>query len=547
MVVVYSLLTLIPLLIISSTFYLRSKEVIEKGIVQSRTVNQLVAETGEKIDRLLLQHEQKMKDIINNASVVRLLHNDLMPERYPLDTEERAFVETIVEELLALEYENMRENIGDLVDAIVLFNKQGDVYSPDPSWTIEFRSALELMPYEREGEPAWAFFLDKGRIIGAVKRFGGGENVELGMLAVTLNEDKVQKLFSEFPSHFQIVTKSNIILSSNEPDKLGKLYRREENPNKIEHAYQSSVSEYRYIGLEERGLAIQQIDRQAWFSISITIGAWILVMVITFFILRRITRPILTLSRLMELAKKENYQLIENIHTVDEIGILAQSYNKLISRTKHLIETVYMSEIKQKESELKAIRIHFNPHFLYNTLEYVSILAQQNRSREIPSIVHKLSRIFRFSISSDEPFVSLELELVFSEIYLQIHKHRYENRLNYSIEIAEELKSLLIPKLILQPVIENAFIHGIDHLPDNGEISIKVYEKEYRLYVDITNNGPNPEEIESVQSAGTGTGLANVRSRIRLHFGEEYGLELLRNDKRLTVARICLPIMFPNN
>ncbi|WP_262680777.1 sensor histidine kinase [Paenibacillus sp. J5C2022] len=541
------MLTLIPLLIISSTFYLRSKEVIEKGIVQSRTVNQLVAETGEKIDRLLLQHEQKMKDIINNASVVRLLHNDLMPERYPLDTEERAFVETIVEELLALEYENMRENIGDLVDAIVLFNKQGDVYSPDPSWTIEFRSALELMPYEREGEPAWAFFLDKGRIIGAVKRFGGGENVELGMLAVTLNEDKVQKLFSEFPSHFQIVTKSNIILSSNEPDKLGKLYRREENPNKIEHAYQSSVSEYRYIGLEERGLAIQQIDRQAWFSISITIGAWILVMVITFFILRRITRPILTLSRLMELAKKENYQLIENIHTVDEIGILAQSYNKLISRTKHLIETVYMSEIKQKESELKAIRIHFNPHFLYNTLEYVSILAQQNRSREIPSIVHKLSRIFRFSISSDEPFVSLELELVFSEIYLQIHKHRYENRLNYSIEIAEELKSLLIPKLILQPVIENAFIHGIDHLPDNGEISIKVYEKEYRLYVDITNNGPNPEEIESVQSAGTGTGLANVRSRIRLHFGEEYGLELLRNDKRLTVARICLPIMFPNN
>ncbi len=153
-----------------------------------------------------------------------------------------------------------------------------------------------------------------------------------------------------------------------------------------------------------------------------------------------------------------------------------------------------------------------------------------------------MSKIFRFSITPGDDFVPMETEIEFAVAYLQLQKFRFKDRLSWKIELPDEYKMVRIPKLILQPIIENAVIHGIRNSDIKGLITLRVYEQDYDLMIEVEDNGSGFDDRDKEHSKGLGTGLHNVDSRIRLLYGEPYGISVLKSDNTGTIVLLRLTI-----
>ncbi|MFD0711522.1 sensor histidine kinase [Paenibacillus sp. GCM10027626] len=541
MMLIYSLLTLVPLIIVSATFYVTSKRILENNVDQS--FKQTMAETSDKIDGVFKAFAREASGIGDNQFVNALLRNASEPDKYPLVPSERAALEERIEEMLWIGLEDMGKNIGDIADSIHLFDAHGKHYFAGSGPDIQYYEAIVIMPFEKQGVPEWAFFVDYRRLVCNLQLVDPAAGTILGYLVILLDPIKVTSLYDSYErGSFFITNASNVVMSTDLLPSIGELLPSPATGDTITTERKSKWTGFKYVSRIPVSEASAGIRRLAVFSIAVALASWVAVIVITYYVLRKITSPLATLSKLMRKAQKENYQLIENFGSHDEIAQLCHSFNRMILETKELIQKVYKAELEQKEAQLAAIRTYFNPHFLHNTLEYVSILAKsKDKIERIPYVVKSLSSIIRFSISPGEAFVSLDVEMKFAKIYMQIHQYRFEDRFEYSIELPEHLKRVEVPKLILQPIIENAFIHGIDHIRGKGRIDIRAYESQFNLVIEIEDNGGFEQPPPRV-SKGMGSGLKGIESRIKLHFGERYGIEK-RQGQQGMIVRLLLPIL----
>ncbi|MCD9026415.1 sensor histidine kinase [Cohnella silvisoli] len=545
MVLIYSLLTLIPLTLVSGTFYYRSSTILKERIVESNA--QTLEETKNKIDTILKAFSEKLLNLSSQRPLVTILRHDAFPDQFPLQPAERAFIEKGISETLHVELTNMNKEIGDYADAIYLINSKNRIYTSDGLSTVQYFEALHLMPFERLGTPEWAFYLDRGRMVCAMKMVDPQTGQEVGILSLMLHSEKIRKLYASYPKDsFYILNGSNMILSADDPKKIKDIfispYAKSQWITKIQA---SNEANYKYVSLIQTSDISKAIRGQALFAAVVTIVSWIIVVIITYAILRKITNPIRTLTRLMRSAEREQYQLVKDIKSSDEIAILCHSFNGLISETRDLIQKVYKTEILQKEAELKAIRTYINPHFLYNTLEHISILSKDPvRVAHIPEVVKQIATILRISISPSAPMVTLETEIEFSRLYILIHQYRYGDRLQYRIDLEPHLRKVTVPKLILQPIIENAFVHGIDGNQEGGWVEVRVYEKNFNMILEVENSGENPQL--KTEPKGFGTGLNMVRARLAHHYGASSALELI-HLARGTLVRLQLPILLPDS
>ncbi|BBI33963.1 sensor histidine kinase [Cohnella abietis] len=541
MIIIYSLLTLAPLIVVSATFHFNSKRILENN--EDQSFKQTFSETSDKIDGVLKAFARQASGIGDNRLVYTLLRNAASPDKYPLMPSEQSSLEEGVEQMLQIELEDMKRSIGDFANSIHLYDGEGKHYSAGSNQDVQYYEALTIMPFEKQGVPEWAFFVDHQRMVCNMQLIDTVTGTHLGLLVILLDADKVRALFGTYPEgSFFITNANNIVMSSDNSEAIGQLLSMAEKSTTITTERKSKGTDFKYVSRIPISEASEGIRKLAVFSVVITLVSWIAVMVITYYVLRRITSPLTTLSRLMRKAEKENYQLIENFGSHDEIALLCNSFNQMIMETRDLIQKVYKAELIQKEAQLTAIRTYFNPHFLHNTLEYISILAKSKEKIDlIPNLVKNLSSIFRFSIAPGEAFVSLEVEVKFAQIYLQIHQYRFEDRFEYNLDIPDHLKQVSVPKLILQPIIENAFIHGIDHIRQKGRIDIRAYESKFNLVIEVEDNGRS-DGAGSVSTKGMGSGLNSIESRIKLHYGDRYGLEKLQGAQGM-IIRLHLPIL----
>jgi len=541
MMLIYSLLTLVPLIIVSTTFYVTSKRILEHNVDQS--FQQTLSETADKIDGVLKAFAGQASSIGNNQFVYALLRNAANPDQYPLADSERSALEERVEDMLRIELEDMGKSIGDIADSIHLFDAQGKHYFTGLQPEIQYYDAIMIMPFEKQGLPEWAFFVDHGRMICNLQLIDPATGALLGHIAIMLDPDKVKSLYDTYEKgSFFITNSSNVVMSNDNRLAIGELISLPTTRDTITTERKSKSTGFKYISRIPVSEASAGIRNLAVFSIVVALASWLSVIVITYYVLRRITRPLATLSKLMRKAQKENYQLIENFGAHDEIAQLCHTFNKMILETKELIQKVYKAELEQKEAQLEAIRTYFNPHFLHNTLEYVSILAKsKDKIERIPYVVKSLSSIIRFSISPGETLIPLDVEVKYAMTYMQIHQYRFEDRFEYSLDFPEHLKQVQVPKLILQPIIENAFVHGIDHIRGIGRIDIRVHERQFNLVIEIEDNGGS-SEAPPHRSKGMGSGLKGIESRIKLHFGERYGIEKQQGENGM-IVRLHLPIL----
>lgn len=266
-----------------------------------------------------------------------------------------------------------------------------------------------------------------------------------------------------------------------------------------------------------------------------------------------LTKPMNQLIAGMRRAEQGAFDTKVNITTEDEIGRLASVFNTMLSHIDELVEKNKEELENKRKSELKALQAQINPHFLYNTLDSIVWMAEMEKSQDVVEMTLALSNLFRSSISDQNELVPLETELKNIESYLTIQKYRYADKLNFKIDIPGELYGCLVIKLMLQPLVENAIYHGIKEKNGPGMVIISGFDAgaDFILNVEDDGTGMTKEQIRSLLDANSepaagsrhssGIGVKNVDKRIKLYFGEEYGLTYSSEPGRGTRVMILLP------
>lgn len=217
----------------------------------------------------------------------------------------------------------------------------------------------------------------------------------------------------------------------------------------------------------------------------------------------------------------------------DEIGVLQRDFTIMIQKIDTLIKDDYTKQILIKDAQLKALQAQINPHFLYNTLDSINWMAKLNQQRDISVMVESLGNLLRSAISGKEPIITLKEEVQLLKDYLTIQKMRFGDRLQFQLEIDQQWLSLKIPKLILQPIVENSINYGLENTLGICRITVKAVPDSDCLNITVIDNGPGiPDELlkklaqGEVKPKGSGIGLQNIDHRIKLIFGEEFGLSV---------------------
>ena len=222
----------------------------------------------------------------------------------------------------------------------------------------------------------------------------------------------------------------------------------------------------------------------------------------------------------------------EPVSGVREVQNLSASFGHMVRKIQQLMVTVRSEEVNLRKTELKALQAQINPHFLYNTLDSISWMCEQGKNAEAVTMVGALAKLFRISISKGHELIPIRSEVQHAQSYLQIQSVRYQNQFTYRFEVEEDCLDFLCNKITLQPIIENAIYHGINGLVDEGEILIQVKSDADDVLFLVEDNGVGmePEQIEEIftrkPDGKSGIGIKNVNDRLKIWFGESYGLRI---------------------
>lgn len=275
---------------------------------------------------------------------------------------------------------------------------------------------------------------------------------------------------------------------------------------------------------------------QIFSGIMISLACCAIITIIILVLFSRIVNaPVRELVRAMkafeDAADSFEYKAPQN--SVTELQVLNDSFEHLVKRTKQLMEKVRNEEIVLRKTELKALQAQINPHFLYNTLDSIQWMCEQGNDADAVKMVGALAKLFRISISRGHEFIKIKDEIQHAQSYLIIQSFRYRNQFSYSFHIDEELEDCLCNKITIQPLIENAIYHGIDRMVDEGEINITVCESDDNdilIIVEDNGVGMTQEQCEKIlsknRSDSGGIGVKNVDDRLKIYFGEKYGLKI---------------------
>ncbi|HBR29999.1 MAG TPA: hypothetical protein DD789_11260 [Firmicutes bacterium] len=264
---------------------------------------------------------------------------------------------------------------------------------------------------------------------------------------------------------------------------------------------------------------------------------------------KKVSDPVHTICNSMKEVEEGNLEVSIRIRSMKELNLLAASFNRMVDRIRNLMENIYDVQRKKRQAELNALQAQINPHFLYNTLDSLRWLAKIHHIEEIVKIISALENLLRASISKTNDLISIGEEIENVRNYLAIQLFRYGNSFSVVFSIDPSLTSYLTPRLILQPIVENAVYHGVESMM-NGEIEIGVHSDSAGIIFEVLDNGPGitPEKVRAImegksQNKGrfSGFGLKNVEERIRLYFGQEYGITIKNRDPQGTMVLIHIP------
>ena len=321
---------------------------------------------------------------------------------------------------------------------------------------------------------------------------------------------------------------------------------------------QDDIQYYIYYQTQSMEEVTDELNMQIWnFMIACRIVFAVLLMgatVAALLITSGIIRPLKELNRATKKLAEGDLSARAEVNSKDEIAVLAEGFNDMAGNMQVLIKKIKEDERKIRKADLRLLQEQINPHFLYNTLDTIVWLIEGNEPDQAVNMVVILSNFFRQVLSKGKEFISIREEEQHISSYLEIQEMRYHDILEYEIQIDPEIYDYQILKLTLQPVVENALYHGIKCKRAKGFIHIKgVKDKDsIRFIVEDDGVGMDPEELAELRreidrpckETEKGFGLANVNERIRMYFGEQYGVSIVSQKGKGTIVEIRIPALF---
>ncbi|WP_239614813.1 sensor histidine kinase [Cohnella mopanensis] len=299
-------------------------------------------------------------------------------------------------------------------------------------------------------------------------------------------------------------------------------------------------------------------------SIVAGIGIILSMIILGYLLLNNLTRPVMGLVADMRKIGERDMGFRVKVRSTNEVGVLAYAINSMIDKmeemTRNMFNTqarLYESELSKKQAEFSALQNQINPHFLYNTLNCISSIGLEYGSKEIAQITSCMSKIFRYSIKNDDlVLISEEIESI--KAYMNIISIRYEDKFSMEVNVDETLLEMKTPKMILQPIVENSVYHGLESMDAGGHLSVNgSIDANGDICFRVSDSGRgiceelletikaklNREDSERAENsvAGKSIGLSNINNRIKLLFGEDYGVEIESRIGQGTTVFVKIP------
>lgn len=316
-----------------------------------------------------------------------------------------------------------------------------------------------------------------------------------------------------------------------------------------------TMSEYIYYEVQAMQKAKEGYQKTySQMLIASTIGLFatvILIIILSYIIPRSITRPVIEIAQVTDEVANGNLDARAKEYEGDEAKMLAESINVMIDKINQLLVQIKEEQLSLRKAEFDLLQAQINPHFLYNTLDTIVWLAEAGDQEKVVQMVENLSGFFRTSLNQGKEIVPVEDEIKHITNYLSIQQVRYQDILNYKIDISPEILECRIPKLSIQPFVENALYHGIKEKRGGGTITVTGRKEDDKCIIEVKDDGKgmSAERLKTVRSELEDLGkkdksiygMYNVNQRIRLNYGMNYGITVESEEGVGTVARIVIP------
>lgn len=393
-------------------------------------------------------------------------------------------------------------------------------------------------------------------IISISKEIKDKNNKRLGFVVINLSykflEDFLSTInFGKDGYVFILSSEEELLFKSKNMEDFGKkdyekLLKKRMKPEKMDFVSSNVFipnTQWKLVGISFSN-AISNLKKQLIeSSLILALIVFILTLLVSIFVSKKISKPIIYLIGEIKKTDKKLYKIKSLPQASSEIRILTKEYNNLIDRIFVLTEDIEKKEEQKRTYQVKALQSQINPHFLYNTLDTILWLVEFGENEKAIKVTKNLGMLLRNSLNIDEDFVKLDKEIGHAKNYLDIQKIRYDNKFTYEFIKKIQTSSLYVPKLILQPIIENAIYHGIREKKSKSYIKIIVEKNPEYLIIKIIDNGLGPKEKkENIPTKLGGIGMENVNNRIKLLCGEKYNLKMQR-EKDETVITYKLKII----
>ena len=447
-------------------------------------------------------------------------------------------------------------------DSYLVVNAQSSRYRP---LTDAYGSRWYQSLRENNGRPVWVL-LDgsgKGGSYAAIARElwnPDDYSQTVGILAILMErknlENMLQNAYEE--QELYLETADGTLLASNLPEEA--LHRLSVSQRNVDDREFGSIT----LGGEPCYARSCRIDGSNVYLVSVIpkgavregmnvpnggmgmvfLGVSLLVVMVMATMAKSITGRLKLLKEQMLRIQEGNICKMEEGPSRDEIGQLIGNYNVMVDQVEALLREQYTLGQEKVEAELKALQSQINPHFLYNTLDMINWMSQKKESENIRSVVQAMSRFYRLTLSKGRDIVSIRDEVEMCEAYMEIQKRRYRGRICYEVEVDEDILDCLIPKITLQPFLENAIIHGINEKADGrGMVILNGWMEDGRITLSVTDDGEGMTQEDKKKShQGSHYGLSNIEHRLELFFGESIPVQVESSPGIGTCVIINIPV-----
>ena len=537
----YIIGNLLFVLFLSSIFYYTSKYII---------MNKEIEYTNENVistSRYITLYADKLKNIINLLSVDADVRNFLISG----NEDSKKSIEKMI-------YSILDSNKG--IKNITVIGKNGNIVSSDKNndmkisenmmkekWYVDAINNSDMPVFNPSRKNSTSsmnsalWFLSISRDIKNSK----GEN--LGVIVFDIKYEILERYLNSISFGKQIdniiVDKNNNIIYYKDvkcfADKKCLAKFSEKNKNKDTYLYETQIENTNW-NLRSLANTNDLVTLKKNFShivIIIFLVSLAFSSIITFIVITKILRPLIKLENHMQNFENNLREFHLSEKTGYEIQNLVEYFNIMVEKIKYL-----------REYEIKALHSQINPHFLYNTLDTIIWMAEFEDNEKVISITKSLANYFRLSLSNGHEKIPLKDEIMHTKEYLFIQKQRYEDKLSYFFNIEDErLLSIEVPKIIIQPIVENSIYHGIKNLSGNGIITIDVYRQNSTVNISVKDNGIGFEKAKQFKKSKTGgVGTQNVDKRIKFYYGKNYGV-FINKDSKTEGAEVIIKIPFKSS